>query len=213
MAASGEPNTSAQMDSTESGNDSLLVIPSFSTPEKYMGVSALSYKFADDALPSCCFCMGPLLDCSEQTKWDGTPENIAANCSTVRLRGETIGSVHAVCMVKHVVENDTGKLCPTCGYKHYAEGDFQTRILLDQRAHEACYNQLQNMREDELAAWMMSKLTDKTLGDWIARPRHALAQRESDEVLQMRADLAARPQIPVPQTEVFIEESDESEED
>lgn len=126
-------------------------------------------------------------------------------------------------MVKHVVENDIGKLCPTCGYKHYAEGDFQTRILLDQRAHEACYNQLQNMREDELAAWMMSKLTDKTLGDWIARPRHALAQRESDEVLetlrvsdevlQMWADLAARPQIPVPQTEVFIEESDESEED
>jgi len=225
VAASGDAETPVQTNTFGSRDDSLLNIPDPDTLGKCVDISTLSLEHTDDELSICCFCMGPLPDCPEQTRWDGTTDKIAANCSTVRLKGETIGAVHAVCMTKHVIEHtpNPGMLCPLCGYKHYEEGDIDTMLLLDQRGFESAYAHLKHMRADELTSWMMSKITDKTLGDWVARPRHALAQRESDavletlrvsdEVLQMRADLAARPQIPVRQTEVFIEGSDESEEE
>lgn len=226
-AALGEAETPAQTNTFGYRHDSLLNIPDLDTLEKYMDISPHLLKHTDHEPPTCCLCLGPLPTSPSQTLWDGTPDQIAANCSTVRLKGEIIGTVHAVCMTKHVIEHtpNPDTLCPLCGYKHPETDDITTTLLLDQRGFETAYAHLKNMRQDELAAWMMSKLTDKTLADWVSRPRHAIAQRESDavleglrvsdEVLQMRADLGARPLIAMAPTQVVIEwsDSDESEED
>lgn len=205
--------TSGMTVAADSDISALLTIPDASTLKQCMDPSALSLP--DDKLPSCCFCVGPLPDCPWQVQWDGTADKIAASCSTVRLRGERIGTVHAVCMVKHVIESrpNSGMLCPQCGYKHHEKGDVDTMVLLDQPGHEAAYRNLKNMREDEVAEWMMLKMTDKTLADWMGRVRTVLTASEADQVLAMWADLGSRHLVEEPDVQVFVEESDESEEE